>query len=78
MLGFAKHWVKLKGCGKSAPPQGQPSGQGKPHPEQDQIGTAYDESYHRCSGVSLEGVGNSAPRGMIVTRKSTKPGLSTL
>lgn len=35
----ARAQEKLKGCGKSAPGRGQPSPQGKPHPEQNQIGT---------------------------------------
>jgi len=31
--------VRVKWCGKSAPPVWQQNGHGKPHPEQDHIGT---------------------------------------
>ena len=31
--------VRVKRCGKSAPPTRQRAGQGKPHPEQDHVGT---------------------------------------
>ena len=33
-------WVRVKRCGKSAPPRRQRRGQGKPHREQDRIGAA--------------------------------------
>src|SRR5690606_20836400 len=33
--------VRVKRCGKSAPRGGQPPWQGKPHPEQDQIGVPW-------------------------------------
>ncbi len=36
---FSKQKEKLKGCGKSAPGVWQQRLQGKPHPEQNQIGT---------------------------------------
>jgi hypothetical protein len=70
--------VRVKRCGKSAPPRQQCSGQGKPHTEQDQIGREPElDSYEsgcrhvpaRCvqpSGRSLEPRSNARPRGMTV------------
>jgi len=65
--------VRVKRCGKSAPPRQQCSGQGKPHTEQDQIGRERGlRSRHvpaRCvkpSGRSLEPRSNAWPRGMTV------------
>ncbi len=64
---FVTHMVRMKGCGKSAPRLWQQSWQGKPHPEQDQIGIAYGAPLHRRPGRSRELAGNSPPRVMIVT-----------
>ena len=36
---YAERPVRVKRCGKSAPPGRQRRGQGKPHPEQDHVGT---------------------------------------
>ena len=58
---------KLKGCGKSAPPCWEHHGQGKPHPEQDQIGITYGAPLRCYPGRSLEVFGNKHIRGMIVT-----------
>jgi hypothetical protein len=70
--------VRVKRCGKSAPPRQQCSGQGKPHTEQDQIGRKPGLGSHesrfghvpaRCvkpSGRSLEPRSDAWPRGMTV------------
>ena len=71
--------VRVKRCGKSAPPRQQCSGQGKPHTEQDQIGRKRPKpgSRESCfghvparrvkpSGRSLEPRSNARPRGMAV------------
>src|SRR5579863_4550837 len=70
--------VRVKRCGKSAPPRQQCRGHGKPHTEQDQIGresglwfsrTRLRHVPARCvkpSGRSLEPRSNAWPRGMIV------------
>ena len=43
-------WVRVKWCGKSAPRLQQCKWQGKPHPEQDQIGIAFNASSHSLFG----------------------------
>jgi hypothetical protein len=64
--------VRVKGCGKSAPPEQQCSGHGKPHTEQDQIGReSASADTHRLgasepSGRSHERGSNAGPRGMII------------
>jgi hypothetical protein len=66
--------VRVKRCGKSAPPRQQCCGHGKPHTEQDQIGRkfrGFGRGYvpARCvkpSGRSLEPRSNARPRGMAV------------
>ncbi len=60
--------VRVKGCGKSAPRFWQQKWQGKPHPEQDQIGMsrpvqAGQVRFHTGhSGWLLEASGNRRPR----------------
>jgi hypothetical protein len=66
--------VRVKRCGKSAPPLQQCSGQGKPHTEQDQIGREPGASASgtcrlgasQPPGRSLEPRSNARPRGMTV------------
>ena len=76
--------VRVKRCGKSAPPRQRCSGQGKPHTEQDQIGRKFrlwpGHVPARCvkpSGRSLEARSNARPRGMTVLpgNRRTKFGL---
>jgi hypothetical protein len=69
--------ARVKGCGKSAPRRRQRRRHGKPHREQDRIGTARSP---RESGISgsvsgsgrpgrlLEAPGDRRPRGMAVAR----------
>ena len=61
--------VRVKRCGKSAPPRRQRRGHGKPHAEQGQIGKrrAPDPSRDRepLPGRLLELEGDFGPRGMI-------------
>ncbi len=52
----------MKGCGKSAPRFWQQNWQGKPHPEQDQIGMTYDEPFRCHPGRSRDDVGNNIAR----------------
>ena len=76
--------VRVKRCGKSAPPRQQCRGQGKPHTEQDQIGRKFaalllwkQGRAHvpaRCvkpSGRSLEPGSNARPRGMAVAQEQS-------
>jgi len=72
--------VRVKGCGKSAPRRRQRGRHGKPHREQDRIGTARSLLLRKPEEVSgsmsgsgrpgrlLEAPGNWRPRGMAVTR----------
>src|SRR5690348_16949698 len=59
--------ARLKWCGKSAPRPRQRRRHGKPHREQDQIGTAMGV-FGRCPGRSREAFGNECPRGMAISR----------
>jgi len=66
--------VRVKRCGKSAPPGQQCTGQGKPHTEQDQIGKKWSSNAScvsargaKLSGRSLEPFSNERPRGMTVS-----------
>lgn len=43
--------ARVKGCGKSAPPDWQQDGHGKPHREQDRIGMAYGPVFGLSSGL---------------------------
>ena len=75
--------VRVKRCGKSAPPGQQCSGHGKPHTEQDQIGREpASADTHRLGaleppGRSHERGSNVPPRGMTVTprKRNTEFGL---
>src|SRR5689334_16760408 len=65
--------VRVKWCGKSAPRCWQQQRQGKPHLEQDQIGTAVrvmpKNAVPRCrSGRSREARSDARPRGMAIHR----------
>ena len=73
----------MKRCGKSAPRVRQRNRHGKPHREQDRIGTATRAVRHkryglreRCQarrpGRSLEATRKRSPRGMVVTSHSCK------
>ena len=70
--------VRVKRCGKSAPPGQQWSGHGKPHTEQDQIGReSASADTHRLgalepSGRSHERGSNVSPRGMIITPRKRR------
>ena len=69
--------VRVKGCGKSAPRRRQRGRHGKPHREQDRIGTTWNgnvpgPSLGCRSGWLLEAVGNDRPRGMAVTCGSAR------
>src|ERR1700690_1133689 len=46
-----KAQVRVKRCGKSAPPRQQWRGQGKPHTEQDQIGRELQNTGARAGSV---------------------------
>ena len=71
--------ARVKRCGKSAPRLRQRRRHGKPHREQDRIGTARVSSRKRGNpdrvsaigrpGRLLEAPGNRRPRGMVVTRR---------
>jgi hypothetical protein len=72
--------VRVKRCGKSAPRQRQRRRHGKPHREQDRIGTARGDRASASFGILsgsgrpgrlLEALGNRRPRGMAVTRVNT-------
>jgi hypothetical protein len=69
--------VRVKGWGKSPPQAWQQGWQGKPRPEQDQVGGTYGPSYACAPGVSREAFSNDRPRGMAArSRKGrTEPGL---
>ena len=83
--------ARVKGCGKSAPGDGQPDPHGKPHPEQGRIGAARlcvsgarAGGFHASRpGWLLEPCGNARPRGMAAlaglvrkdTARKTEPGL---
>jgi hypothetical protein len=68
--------ARVKRCGKSAPRRRQRRRQGKPHREQDRIGTARGfgaqaqrpqaDVWSRRPGRLLEAPGNRRPRGMAV------------
>jgi hypothetical protein len=75
-LGFG-HEVRVKGWGKSPPQAWQQGWQGKPRPEQDQVGGTYGSSDARAPGVSREAVSNGRPRGMAARPRKgrTEPGL---
>jgi hypothetical protein len=66
--------VRVKGCGKSAPRVRQRTWQGKPHREQNLIGTARALPRSRLQicrpGWLLEASGNGCPRGMAVAQGS--------
>ena len=75
---LAEDAARVKRCGKSAPRQRQRRRHGKPHREQDRIGTArgFSRSSRQTSGSMsrscrpgrlLEAPGNRRPRGMAVT-----------
>ena len=46
--------ARVKRCGKSAPPDRQRDGHGKPHPEQDHVGTRV-ASRDRCDPAPMSG-----------------------
>ena len=56
----------MKRCGKSAPRERQRKRHGKPHREQDQIGTACNLFPDSRPGRSREAFGNERPRGMAI------------
>jgi len=60
--------ARLKWCGKSAPRSWQQGRHGKPHREQDQIGTARNPFPDSRPGRSREVRGNAHPRGMAIHR----------
>ena len=68
---------RVKGWGKSPPQAWQQGWQGKPRPEQDQVGGTYGLSDTRAPGVSREAVSNGRPRGMAARPRKgrTEPGL---
>jgi hypothetical protein len=68
---------RVKGWGKSPPQAWQQGWQGKPRPEQDQVGGTYGLSYARVPGVSREAFSNERPRGMAARPRKgrTEPGL---
>ncbi len=72
--------VRVKGWGKSPPQDWQQDWQGKPRPEQDQVGGAHGLSPARAPGVSREGAGNGPPRGMAARPRKgrTEPGLQAI
>src|SRR5687767_9985628 len=59
--------VRVKRCGKSAPPAWRHGGQGKPHTEQGQIGGRLRLARPKPPGRSLDPAGNRGARGMIAT-----------
>ena len=66
----------MKGCGKSAPGDGQPDPHGKPHPEQGRIGAARHGFGHGW-GVSPQGLGLRPPglaAGALRQRKAKRNG----
>src|SRR5579862_5468895 len=76
--------ARVKGCGKSAPRRRQRRRHGKPHREQDQVGTAGSQEPGALScrrpGRSREASGNGRPRGMVIPRGNagTEPGLQAV
>ncbi len=75
--------ARVKRCGKSAPRPRQRGRQGKPHREQDRIGTAGGPRASggaargfppRRPGWSREACREARPRGMTVSRRSGQPG----
>ena len=75
--------VRMKGCGKSAPQHRQRRWHGKPHREQDHVGTAGTMHCFCVAGVragfrvsrpgrSREAVGNNRPRGMAINGEATR------
>ncbi len=60
--------ARLKWCGKSAPRPWQQGWHGKPHREQDQIGTARNPFPDSRPGRSREAAGNCRSRGMAIYR----------
>ncbi len=57
--------ARSKRCGKSAPRWWQHRRQGKPHREQNRIGTAYGIPSACRPGWLLERLSNGSPRGMV-------------
>ena len=72
--GRPKGQARVKGCGKSAPRCRQRRRHGKPHREQDQVGTAGLSGPgalpRRRPGRSREAPGDGRPRGMVIPRAS--------
>jgi hypothetical protein len=73
--------VRVKGCGKSAPRTRQRGRHGKPHREQNRIGTTGALSRASQAGFQagrpgwlLETVGDDRPRGMAATSGISRPG----
>ncbi len=54
-------WVRVKRCGKSAPPAQQWDGHGKPRREQDRIGTVR----RQCFGMGDRRVSALMPSGLV-------------
>jgi len=74
--GFGQE-VRVKGWGKSPPQAWQRGWQGKPRPEQDQVGGTHGLSDTRAPGVSREAFSDERPRGMAARPRKgrTEPGL---
>jgi hypothetical protein len=74
---FEGRTVRVKRCGKSAPPRRQRRGHGKPHAEQGQIGRwrapVPPASCGTSPGRLLEPEGDLGPRGMIATPAAGQP-----
>ena len=78
--------ARLKRCGKSAPRLWQQRWHGKPHREQDQIGTARNPFPDSRPGRSREAFGNKRPRGIAIysacaltsSGRWTEPGLQAI
>src|ERR1700753_3885458 len=72
--------ARLKRCGKSAPRLWQQRWHGKPHREQDQIGTARNPFPDSRPGRSREVRSNAHPRGMAIypRKRWTEPGLQAI
>ena len=77
-------WARVKGCGKSAPRPRRRGRHGKPHREQNRIGTAVPGPQspgtsalpRRRPGGLREASGNGRPRGMAIPRipSTLRPG----
>ena len=65
--------VRVKRCGKSAPPSWRHGGQGKPHAEQDQIGGRLRPARPKLPGRLLDLAGNRGARGMIAAVSANRP-----